>query len=245
MTMASENFPTPVLGRSLYVSSGNAAGDIRVAARIDPIHGTLWPSAPFTAAVASGDSYELWGSAIHGGQALTDLFNDVIRRLHPPTYDQVTIVTNQARYDISNLVQVREDVIEVWIRMIDLAGIRPFEPIPMMWWDVVNYGGGGTTSVEMQISPTLTASSYNQLWVEHYKVFAQFTDNTTLVDSIYRDWLVWEAIYEHCQRMSELVNRDTKEWQSRMKRAQRELVGLRERFLPRRPVRIRPERFGA
>jgi hypothetical protein len=241
----SELWPYPFQDAQVRVTSGTASGDLRQVSRLDEIHGSIYVSRPFTSTgVTNGDTYELWGNGIHGGQRLTDLFNDTMLRLRPPTQDQITIVTNQRIYDITSFVQYVDDVIEVWLRLIDPANLIPYTPIKMQWWDVYPLGGAsasGSSQVILEIRPALTNQTTVQMWLEHYQTMPVFSSDSSTIDAIYRPWLVWEAVLTFCERMMENVSTDRKVWEVRRQRAISNLRTLRQRYIPLRPIRIKPE----
>lgn len=241
----SELWPFPIKDTVVRMTSGAASGNLRQVSSIDEIHGNIYVNQPWVGGnPASSDTYELWGNSVFGGQRLTDLFNDTCVRLRPPTQDQLTIVTNQRIYDISSYVLYPDDVMEVWLRLIDPANLIPYTPMPMQWWRVYPLSGatsGGTSQTILEIRPALTNTSTVQLWLEHAQSLPTFSSDTSTIDAIYGPWLSWEAILTHCERQMDNVTVDTKPWEARRQRAMKELKTLRQRFIPLRPIRIKPE----
>src|SRR5665647_392583 len=74
--LGSEEFPTPLEGKQLRITS--IITDLRRIAKVDHATGTLYPNAVFSSALTT-NTYEVWGSSINGGDALTRLFNDVLQ----------------------------------------------------------------------------------------------------------------------------------------------------------------------
>lgn len=242
----SETFPTQTQLKQIRMTSGASSGDLRQVANIDMIRGDVMPSRPFSNAVANGDTYELWGQGLYGGQTLTNFFNDTLRRLRPITFDQLTIVTSQRIYDITSLVVFKDDVKEVWVRLIDPANLIPYTPIPVQRWNCFEYKNAdpaGNSQVVIEIIPALTNTTVVQLWLEHQTSFTPFTADTDTQDSIYRDWIAWEAVLTYARRQRENVSTDRKLWDARVERALTELKTLRQRFIPLRPIRIQIDRF--
>lgn len=241
----SDTYPTAVANRQIRITSGASSGDLRQIARPDFIRGAMFPSQGFSSTgPTAGDTYDLWGNGIHGGLVLTNLFNDVGRRLRPITRDQVTIVTGQEIYDISTLDLTRDDVINVWDRLVDTANIMPYTNREHSWWTAWEIAGsisGGTSTLILQIKPALTAANNISLWVEHYTALPSFSSDTDTLDAKYRDWIVWEAILTYCDRNLENTSTDHKTWEMRKARAIKELMTLRQRWVPLRPITIRPQ----
>lgn len=238
--LSSEVWPTTLEGAQIRVTSGSAAGDLRVVARVSREDGTLFPNRNFSAAVASTNTYELWGNSIYGGASLTDLFNDQLRRLRPVIETQITIVTNKTQYDVTTLVQTATDIERVYLRVLDPASLAPYY-LKNIQWSARDLGGGGTTSVILTIPPQTLNTAVNELWLRGRTAFTAFstTVDTGTIDAVYRDWIVWEAIYAFAQRMADSQTGNKNEWTARLNRAKRELATLRKRFVPHGPTLIR------
>lgn len=236
--LVSDSFPAPLRGRQVVVTSGSASGAVRQVQDVDATEGRLLVSqGGWGASVAASNTYELWGNGLHDTM-LTRLFNDALRKLHPTQWDQVTVVTNQRIYDVSTLVRAHTDVLDVAIRVQDPANLAPYVPTPI-WWDAWDDTGAGTHKVILHIQP-MTNQTTIQLWLQHKVTFAAFTSNSSTVDDVYADWLVWEAILLYAQRQRENTSVDKKEWDGRIMRAITELRPLRSQFNPRMPVQPRP-----
>jgi hypothetical protein len=242
--LSSETWPTNVEGTQLRMTNGASDGDLRQVARFNRSDGVMIPDRDFSSTgPVSTNTYELWGNAIHGGQQLTNLFNDVLRRLRPVTHTAVTIVTSQAVYDITTLVPVADDVRRVYLRLLDAANLVPYteqELAATVW----NDGGAATTSVKMRIPPQTLNAAANTLHVEHFTSFTAFSTDASTVDAVYRDWLAWEFVSEFAARMIEGTTQDQAKWRVRMSRAAEQLATLRPRFLPaQEPIRGEWVRF--
>jgi hypothetical protein len=241
--LASETFPTPVKGRQMRITSGAALGDIRLITDFDGTDGVMEPHRPFSAAVANAVTYELWGNAIYGGQPLTDLFNDVLRRMRPVRHTQISpIVTNQRRYDVTALVTMKRDIRRVYRRDLDQTTVEPYRTFNL-GWTAEEFGGGGTTGVYLWLDNSLTLNAATtELWVEHEGPFTAFSSDTSTIDAVYRDWLSWECVLAFAEKMMESTTAQEAEWRKRRDRAVRELNTLRARFYPREPIRIKATR---
>lgn len=239
----SETYPFVSEGKQVRITSGSASGDLRQIVKVAGDEGDLYPNRAFSAAIANADGYELWGAGISGGLPLTRLFNDTLRELAPVSQTQKTIVTGQTIYDITTIVRDPRDVYEVYIRNLDTSGLRPYDPIPVSWWDTRWQGGGGTTSVILEIRPSLTLNTATtELWIEHTAQFTAFTADTETVDAVYRVWLPWECIRTYAQRKMMANTSDKGRWKETLDEATRQLIPLRNRFMPRSPVRVMPSR---
>lgn len=229
--LASETFPTPIKGKQIRITSGASDGDLRYVARVDQTDGIMIPERIFSSTgPVSTNTYELWGNSIYGGQPLTNLFNDTLRRLKPVTHTQQTIVTNQQVYDITTLVPVAEDVRRVYLRALDPAAQAPYTERDL-YADVWGEGGAGTPVVKMRIPGQTLNTAAVQLWVEHLTSFTAFSSDTSTVDAIYRDWIVWETIFAFAIKKTESSSAEASIWTRRAKRADDELDTLRPRFL--------------
>ena len=241
---ASETWPTKFEGQQLRVTSGSASGDLRLITRLDRSEGGLYPNRVFSAAIASTDTYEVWGSAIQGGVVLTNLFNDVIRHLRPITDTQITIVTSQNIYDLTTTVQTRRDIEGLYVRHLDTANLAPYRIQQLrrgVDWEAYDRGGAGTTAVSLDLFRSLTLNTaLNELWLRHRTTFTAFSTSvdTGTVDAVYRDWLAWAAVHELCRRKAAGAAVDKGRWKELQQRAQSELAYWRGRFLPREPIKI-------
>lgn len=240
-------FPTPLTRRQIRLTSGGASGDLRLVAKVDATEGTIFPHRPFSNALTAGgtDTYELWGNGIDGGLPLTTLFNDVLRTLSPLTQTQVPIVTGQKVYDLSTLVEVPDEVLEVYVRHLDPASLTPYEPVPISWYKPYLLGGAGSPTVKIEIAPSLTLTSPEtvQLWVEHWTTFGAFTADTQSVSSLYRDWIVWETLLEYASHQARRGGgTDDRGWKRLLEDAAARVRTFRERHTPHRPIRLLPER---
>ncbi len=241
--LASETFPTKAEGRQIRITSGLAAGDLRRVVRVDGATGDLTPNRPFSAAVQAGDTYELWGASIHGGQPLTDHFNRILRRRRPLTQTQLPIVTSQNIYDISSLVNDPSDVMEVYERLIDPAGLAPYHPEPILYFRPFTLPDPitGAATVKLEIAPSLTVSAQVELWVEHFKALPDFANDDSAVDAVYRDWLAYEAAHLHTVEMGD-NSADFTRWKALASRLRPDVMALRGRFIPRAQRRSLHER---
>jgi hypothetical protein len=228
-------FPLPLVDRQIHMLTGNAAGDYRQVAKVDRQKGTIWSNRAFSATINSTDTYELTGAGIYSGQPLTNVFNTVLRRVRPAQWDQVTIVTNQVQYDVSAYVSTRRDILDVQVRLIDAANLRPYD-WRAIWWDA-NDTGDSTVILTV---PAMTNQSTLQLWIRHWEGFTALTGDSDTLNADYGDWVTWEAVYEFSRRRYENTTVDKAEWQARMQRAQKELMTLRQRWIPLEPIVPRP-----
>jgi hypothetical protein len=238
----SETWPTKLENVQVRVTSGSASGNLRMSTRADRSEGDLYPNRAFSAALANGDTYELWGTSINGGKPLTDLFNDVIRPTRVMTETQVTIVTNQVIYDLTSILQTARDINSVRLHLVDPTGQAPYrvkDLTPGLDWTAYDSGGAGTSSVTLELSAPLTQDdTILTLWIRAETVFTPFADDTSTVDAAYRDWLTWEAILEHCQRKLTTTVGDSSRWTKLRDRAISELASYRARWMPREPTQI-------
>lgn len=239
--LASDQYPFPVRGKQIRMTSGLASGDLRRVVKTDETDAQLFPNRDFSAAVASTDTYELWGAGIHGGARLTNLINEAIRPRRPVKQTQVTIVTNQSRYDVTSLVRTRDDILNVWERVLDPNSLRPYTPRPLEWWAEDHAGGGTATAVYLFIRPLTLDATVHELWVEHRTSFAAFSTSadTGTVDAVYKDWLAYEALYLYAQRGKLTPNADGLAWDALELLAAEGAQQGRNEFEPRRPIRIR------
>lgn len=242
INLSSETFPFPLKGRQVRITSGSASGDLRLIADTDPTGGILYPHRAFSAAIASTNTYDVLGTSIEAGTPLTNLFNDVLRRLRALTHTAVTIVTSQEVYDITTLVPTYEDVVAVYLRLLDPASLTPYTRVDLdaqVW----NDAGAGTTVVRMRIPAQTLNAAINTLHVEHYTSFTALASDASTVDAVYRDWIVWEAIATFAGRQLLNPKADRAYWQQLLANAFDSRMGnldnLRERFDPRKPIRIR------
>lgn len=232
----SETWPAKVVGSQIYVTSGTCKGNLRMAGRFSQATGLIYPNYSFSSSgPAINDFYELWGSAINGGSPLTNLFNAVVRDLRPVTDTQITIVTNQAMYDVSTLVQSRRDIHQVYIRELDPAGIVPYRVhnlAPGLDWYAYDRGGGSTESVTLELTNPLTLNTTTtQLWLRGETLFTPFATDASTVEADYQDWLAWEAILELSRRKLSLGTMDVARWTALEARAIEELTSDRTRWL--------------
>ncbi len=237
----SETWPTKLEGQQIRITSGLAIGDLRQVGKVDRSDGSLYPNRSFSAAIAAGDTYELWGTAINGGAPLLSMLNKVARDVQPITDTQVTIVTNQVQYDISSLVSSRRQIKAVTVRLLDAAGIEPYRVRTLSpgteWW-AYDRGGAGGLSTTLEIVQTLTNNPTEQLWVRAETRFATFITDNDVVNVNYRDWLVAEAVLELSRRKQSTANYDKARWDSLQTRAIQDLDSERAAWLPREPVQI-------
>lgn len=238
----SETWPTKLDGVQLRMTGGSASGDLRMVGRVDRSDGDLYPNRAFSAAVASTDTYELWGTAINGGTPLTSLFNDIVRVARPVTDTQLTIVTGQRQYDVSTYAQTRRDIKGVYRRLLDPNSIEPYHLVDLRlgvdYW-VYDRGSTGTPAVTLELARALTVSTtQHQLWLRSETAFSEFTDDTSTIDADYRTWLAWEAVLELVERKLSTTNADVARWQRLQSRAVDQLSSWRARWFPREPVEI-------
>ncbi len=238
----SETWPAKLEGQQLRITSGLASGDLRQAGKVDRSEGTVYPNRNFSAAVASTDTYELWGPVINGGAPLTTLFNAVLRDKQPITDTQVTIVTNERMYDVSAIVSSRRDIKGVYIRLLDASGVAPYsirDLVPGLEWWAYDRGGGSSLSTVLEVThPLALATSTQQLWVRAETRFAALTSDTSTVDANYQDWLAMEAVLELTRRKQSTANYDKARWDALQLRVLQDLQSERSRWLPREPVTI-------
>lgn len=238
----SEMWPTRIVGQQFRVTGGSASGDLRMAGRFDPSDGIIYPNRSFSAAVASTDTYELWGNAINGGSPLTNLFNMVLRGLRPVTETQMTIVTNQNVYDLTTVVQSRRDIRAIEVRNLDPANLAPYRVnvlTPGLEWTAYDRGGAGTTSVVLELTTPITRDDTTvSLWIRGDTGFAALSTDTSTVDAVYRDWIAWEGVLELCQRKLSVSTADSRRWKQLLDRAAFEVSSWRARWIPREPVPI-------
>ena len=242
INLPSETFPTPLMGHQMRVTAGAASGDLRQVVKVGETLGRLYVNTALTGTPVSGDAYEMWGNAIHGGTLLTNLFNDTLRRLHPITQTEVTIVTNQAIYDIGSVVSAPEDVIAVYLRRYDAGtDVTPYRP-ERIWAKPYLTAGAGTASVvNLELANKYTVDTdVRKLFVEHWGTFAAFSSDTSTVDAIYRDWIAWETVLRFARRMAASNRVDKDAWAYRAAEAARECKALRARHRPRKPIFIPP-----
>ncbi len=232
----SETWPAKIVGSQIYITSGVCKGNLRMAGKFAPATGNIYPNYAFSSSgPAVNDFYELWGSAINGGTPLTNLMNSVMRDLHPVTDTQATIVTNQAMYDVSTIVQSRRDIHQVYIRELDPAGILPYrvhDLAPGLDWYAYDRGGGSTESVTLELTNPLTRNdTTTQLWIRGETSFTALVNDASTVEADYQDWLVWEFILEVCRRKLTLGTMDVARWTALQQRAIDELTSHRTRWL--------------
>ena len=238
--LGSEEFPTPLEGKQLRITS--IITDLRRIAKVDHATGTLYPNAVFSSALTT-NTYEVWGSSINGGDALTRLFNDVLQVARPLAQTELTIVTGQHIYDATALVSDPADIVEVYTRAIDSASLVPYTPVPVFWWQVLSYINTEAYGVALEIYPAQTLSTTTALFVEHYKKLADFTTDTSTVDATYAEWLAWEAVLRHALDKG-LGSADKGRWADLAGRAGANVREYRRRFMPiktRRAMHGRPQ----
>lgn len=246
INLYSSNYPFKSDGKQVRITSGSAIGDLRQVARAEPDTGTLRPQRDFSAAVASTNTFELWGDAIDGGQPLTDLFNDVLRPLKPITDTQVTIVTSQRVYDITTNVQAHTDVLGLYVRELDPQSLEPYRVRTLrqgLDWTVVDRGGAGTTSVTLTLATPLTLdATVRQLWLRHRTGFTAFSSDASTFDAVYLDWVAAEATAYHAAQQKMAHPADKARWDALLDFCYDsrglDLLAFRRRWMPREPVLI-------
>lgn len=238
----SETWPTKLENVQVRMTSGSASGDLRMVTRADRSEGDLYANRALSFAVANGDTYELWGTSINGGKPLTDLFNDVMRPTRVMTETEVTIVTSQVIYDLTSIVQTARDIDAVRLHLIDPTGLAPYrvrDLTPGQDWNAYDSGGAGTNSVTLELSAPLTNNdSILTMWIRAETGFSELGSDSGTVDAAYRDWLVWEAVLEHCQRKLTTTIGDSSRWTKLRDRAISELASYRARWMPREPTQV-------
>lgn len=240
INMASSEFPVPLEGKQIRVTSGASTGDLRYVAKADHATGTLYANRPFSSTgPAAADTYELWASSINGGQPLTSLFNDILPVAMPLQQSQLTTVTRQTVYDITPLVVSPESVWEVYIRRLDPNNLEPYEPRPISWWRAYPLQTVGAQTMKLEISPwlTLTSPATEELWIEYQANLPDFTTDTSTVDVVYQEWLAWEAVLHHAVQMK-LRDTDKGRWAELGNQAVPQVQAWRALFMPRRPKRM-------
>lgn len=313
--LTGDMWPFPIRGRQVRITSGSASGDLRILVDSDPTEGDLFPNADFSAAVASTNTYEIWGNSIHGGSTLTDLFNTVLRKLRPITQTRLDVERFQGVYSFTASVDTPRDIIEVYERRMNYDVGGNYTPVPVAWWRPFRLAGAGTPTVHLHLpSPRIFATTQlngshnssittltvdatadapspdidfpssgrlvveNELidytgttattftgctrgagnsvaathadntvvdlatgvyyFVEHSATFTAFASDSSTIDAIYQDWVVWEAILAHARTMLvKAPESDKPRWRELRKLALDELLVYRPRFIPRRPVR--------
>ena len=242
---ASDEFPTNVRGKYLRITGGNADGDIRRIVDGPNASGDLEVNRAFSAAVASTDTYQIFGNSIHPGQQLTDLFNDALQVARPYTSTELTIVDRQNIYDVSDYIRDESDIRRVTVRNLDPANERPHTPWHPVWWRVSREPDAATGVMEWKLEtiPALvdTTPATQELWIHHYTTLTAFVDDTSTVDEQYLDWLAWEAVLLHCLGMM-ASNTDKGRWQEMTRLASAKVGALRNQFSPYVPSYIRHER---
>lgn len=244
----SETWPTKLEGVQVRVTSGATTGDLRMVGRVDRSEGTLIPNRNFTAAVANTDTYELWGTTIQGGAVLSTLINDVLRGLRPVTDTQVTVVTNQSQYDVTTVVQTKREIHSVYLRLLDPSGAVPYTIYELrrgLEWDAYDRGGGGTTSVFLNLFQSRTlAAAAEQLWIRAETGFTPFSTSvdTGTVDAVYRDWIALETVLALAGRRLAQGTSDKARWLGLrdwvLDSRGGDLLGERARWCPREPVML-------
>lgn len=238
--LVSAQYPFPTENWQIRVTSGAASGDLRQIVRTDHATGALYVNRAFTGVgPTAGDSYEVWGNSIHGAMPLTKLFTDVLGVAMPVTESELTIVTNQAIYDVSNLVRSPDLLLEVYLRFLDPAGQWPYRPVPIPWWDarLTPDPVSGAMLTKIEIAPILVCNpAIQELWAVYQKDLPDFVDDTSTVDAVYREWLAWEAVLLHANRMT-TQNTDIGRWQILQRQAAQQVSAWRELFMPRIPRR--------
>lgn len=243
----SETWPTKFEGQQLRITGGIASGDLRIITRADRSNGDLYVNRAFSGTLsAGGDAYEIWGTSINGASPgpLTSIFQDIFRAIRPVTDTQLTIVTRQLMYDVTTTVQTKRDIRDVYVRYLDPASLEPYRIVPVGWTahDRVTAGNPQLPTVMLELDSSLTLdTAVNELWIRAATSFNSTTVvDTTTVDAVYRDWLVWEAVREFCQRKSDQGGAEAARWGRLLKRASTEVETLRDRFIPREPINIDP-----
>ncbi len=233
--LASTEFPFPMEGKQLRVTQTIA--DLRRIVKVDHATGTLYPGRAFSSAITT-NSYEVWGNSIDGGQQLTDLFNQVLQVARPLVPSEVTIVTGQHIYDVTSLVTSPDDVVGVYVRLLDPADLIPYKPLPLPWFDVYPTLSAGVQVMNLEIDRALTLNSpeTEELWIEHYKALTDFTNDTSTVDETYAEWLAWEAVLLHALDKA-TGQTDKGRWGDLAKTAGARVRRYRDRFMPHRPLR--------
>ncbi|HEX9016478.1 MAG TPA: hypothetical protein VF960_10855 [Chloroflexota bacterium] len=233
-------YPFPTEDWQIRITSGASAGDLRQIVRADHATGTLYANRAFSSTgPTTGDTYEIWGNSIHGGPPLTRLFCDVLGVAMPVTEQQITIVTNQAIYDVSTIVRSPDLILEVWLHVLDPAGLWPYRPVQVPWWNarLVPDTGTGAMLVKLEIAPILVNNpAIQELWMTYQKDLPDFTDDTSTVDAVYKEWLAWEAVLLHANRMA-TQNADKGRWQELQRQAVQQVKAWRELFMPNLPRR--------
>ncbi len=246
LSASTDTWPTKIVGQQIRVL--NASADLRLVAKFDPTSGIMTTNRDCVGTNGAATNYELWGTAIHGGQALTRLFNDVLRAMKPVTDSQLTEVTGQNHYVLSSQsvnVRTRRDIREVYVRLLDPSNLAPYTIrtlLPGLEWTAHERGGGSdttTVTIELKHSRTLN-TAVETLWVRHATEFTPFSLSldTGTIDNLYQDWLVWEAILELCRRKTSTTSGDQSRWTTLRSRALEEVSTLRQRHIPREPVQI-------
>lgn len=248
-----ETWPAKVEGQQLFcqATGGATGGNLYMIGKFDRSDGAVYPSVSFVTNMTNGDLYEIWGTAIHAGDTLSNLMNDVLRQLKPVTDTQVTIVSNQRMYDVSTVVQSRRDIRGVYLRLLDPSAVEPYRIRDMsrgLEWEAYDRGGGGTESVTLELMNALTLNTATtQLWVRGETTFTPIVvgtaqlnaDASTTFEADYRDWLAWEFVLELSRRKQSMGNYDKPRWDALQTRAIEELRSHRQRWLAaREPIQI-------
>lgn len=158
-----ETWPDGYTGKQLRLTSGSASGDLRLVVEEDRTEGDLFPNADFSAAVANADTYEVWGAAIHGGQQLTDLFNDVLRRLKLPVFTRLTITDYQDIYDVSAMVNSSDEIVRLWQRHLNYNAAGDYRPYQWDGWEAWRSAGASTPLVHLRLPRPITGAVTTQL----------------------------------------------------------------------------------
>jgi hypothetical protein len=239
-------------GWQLRVLTGDAAGDLRVLSAGPDASGVLTAKRAFTAAPAASDTAELWGNSIDGDADLTNLFNDILLVARPVDMVKVTIVDRQAIYDLSAYVDNVDDALWFYVRNLDPASERPHTEYPVQHCRFFVQGG----KVYGELAHTLvgTDPATQELWLKYRKSIptlngetpaTSFTLDTTTVDDLYADWLVWEAVLRHAVTMRASTKADKAAWEMKKAEASAHVMRYRRQFMPfqARPTRHRRPQY--
>lgn len=315
--LLTDDFPFATDRRQIRITNGAADGDIRQVTQIDREQARVSPNRSFSAAIAEGDIYEVWGASIYGGSSLTNLFNDVLRKMRPRTQTRLSVEWQQREYDITTFADAPSDVIALWKRRMNNVVGGDFQAIPVNDWTPYRLDGAGTPEMVLRfdhppsVSPTTaldgalnnsdttitvdatadtpspdtdfpasgrlvidnelidytgtTATTFtgctrgvensvaashsddakvdlatgSYYFLEHHGPFTALADDASTVDAIYRDWVVWEAVYEFARQKSRAPEADRTYWTALLAAAGQELSILRPTFMPRYPTIIR------
>ncbi len=223
-------------------AAGTAANQLRRIGAGPNASGDLEVRRAFSAAIANGDTGELWGNSIDGGDDLTNLFNEVLKRAKPKEEVELPIVDRQYVYDVTSYLESPEDLIWVYVHQLDSAAERPYEPEPVRWCQARARTVGSAYKVELELDRSLTETSpaSQDLYLWYYKRLTAFTADTSTVDATYADWLAHEAALAHAVEMAE-GQADKGLWRDKASRLAGAVLGYRARFAPYLP---RPQRNG-